>query len=40
MVIDLFKDFAIRGCTVIVSTHDAEMISASDTQHEVGKNTK
>lgn len=35
-VIDLFADFAARGSTVIVSTHDSEMISACDAKHEVG----
>lgn len=35
-VIDLFADFAKRGSTVIVSTHDSEMINACGAQHEVG----
>ncbi|MCU9593309.1 ATP-binding cassette domain-containing protein [Caldibacillus thermolactis] len=38
MVIDLFTEFASRGRTVIVSTHDQEMIEACDVLHEVGKN--
>lgn len=28
MVIELFVDFAASGCTVIVSTHDTELINA------------
>ncbi len=35
-VIDLFADFAASGRTVIVATHDSEMISACDARHEVG----
>lgn len=35
-VIDLFADFAAGGCTVIVSTHDSEMIDACDSRHEIG----
>lgn len=38
-VIDLFADFAARGRTVIVSTHDSEMINACDARHEVGSNS-
>lgn len=38
MVIDLFIDFAARGRTVIVSTHDSEMIKACNNQYEVGSN--
>lgn len=36
LVINLFKDFAARGCTVIVSTHDAEMIKACGARYKVG----
>lgn len=35
-VIDLLADFTAAGCTVIVSTHDAEMISACSSRHEIG----
>lgn len=35
-VIDLFADFAARGRTVIVATHDSEMINACGVRHEVG----
>ncbi|MGN1400420.1 MAG: ABC transporter ATP-binding protein [Bacillus sp. (in: firmicutes)] len=35
-VIDLFRDFAARGCTVIVSTHDPEMIKACGNRYRVG----
>ncbi|WP_350342968.1 ATP-binding cassette domain-containing protein [Proteinivorax tanatarense] len=35
-VIELFSDFAMRGSTVIVATHDSEMINACDVLHEVG----
>ncbi|WP_090870751.1 ABC transporter ATP-binding protein [Oceanobacillus limi] len=35
-VIDLFADFAKQGRTVIISTHDAEMIDACDRKHRVG----
>ncbi|WP_433271928.1 ABC transporter ATP-binding protein [Actinosynnema sp. CS-041913] len=35
-VIDLFADFAAGGCTVIVSTHDAEMIEACGSRYEIG----
>ncbi|MDD4401688.1 MAG: ATP-binding cassette domain-containing protein [Desulfitobacteriaceae bacterium] len=35
-VIDLFADFAKRGRTVIVATHDSEMINACGVRHEVG----
>ncbi|UTR16954.1 ATP-binding cassette domain-containing protein [Salipaludibacillus sp. LMS25] len=38
MVIDLFVEFAARGRTVIVSTHDSEMIKACSAQHKVGCN--
>ncbi|MCE7007966.1 ATP-binding cassette domain-containing protein [Kibdelosporangium philippinense] len=34
-VIDLFADFAASGCTVIVATHDPEMIDACGAQHGV-----
>lgn len=36
MVIDLFADFAARGCTVVVSTHDPELIAACEARHGVG----
>ncbi|MDA3130290.1 ABC transporter ATP-binding protein [Aliibacillus thermotolerans] len=36
MVIKLLTDFAVRGRTVIVSTHDSEMIDACDAIHQVG----
>jgi putative ABC transport system ATP-binding protein len=36
-VIELFATLAQRGCTVIVATHDAEMMSACDRQHQVGR---
>lgn len=36
MVIDLFRRFADQGCTVVVSTHDAEMIDACDVRHRIG----
>ncbi|MDA7028535.1 ATP-binding cassette domain-containing protein [Bacillus sp. CLL-7-23] len=39
MVIDLFADFAARGRTVIVSTHDSEMINACGAKHKVGSNS-
>lgn len=35
-IIDLFIAFAKHGRTVIVSTHDSEMINACDTRYEVG----
>jgi len=35
-VIDLFTEFAAKGCTVIVSTHDSEMIEACGARHEIG----
>ncbi|MGG4548378.1 ATP-binding cassette domain-containing protein [Rossellomorea marisflavi] len=38
MVIDLFAGFAAKGHTVVVSTHDAEMIAACQSYHKVGKN--
>lgn len=38
-VIDLFLKFAEGGSTVIVATHDAEMIHACDDKHEVGSST-
>lgn len=37
-VINLFLDFAARGRTVIVATHDSEMIDACGVRHEVGAN--
>ena len=37
-VINLFADFAARGRTVIVSTHDSELISACGARHKVGTN--
>lgn len=33
MVIDLFTEFARQGATVVVSTHDEEMIAACDNHH-------
>ncbi|MBB5960704.1 putative ABC transport system ATP-binding protein [Saccharothrix tamanrassetensis] len=38
-VIDLLTEFAANGCTVIVSTHDTEMINACDSRHEVAANS-
>lgn len=35
-VIDLFATLARRDCTVIVATHDAEMMDACDVTHVVG----
>lgn len=35
-VIELFADFAAHGRTVIVATHDSEMINACNVRHEVG----
>ncbi|PBB09692.1 ABC transporter ATP-binding protein [Kocuria sp. WRN011] len=35
LVVDLFADFARRGATVIVSTHDDEMIAACDHRHRM-----
>lgn len=35
-VIDLFSNFAKEGRTVIVSTHDSEMINACGAKYEVG----
>lgn len=35
-VIDLFTGFAASGCTVVVATHDAEMIEACGSRHEIG----
>ncbi|WP_172797056.1 ATP-binding cassette domain-containing protein [Devriesea agamarum] len=34
-VIDLFAEFAERGATVVVSTHDNEMITACAHRHEL-----
>ena len=36
MVIQLFKKYASRGRTVIVATHDEEMITSCDAVHRVG----
>ena len=36
-VIDLFAEFAASGATVIVSTHDFEMIDACGSRHEIGR---
>lgn len=36
MVIDLLTQFAANGRTVVVSTHDPEMIDACGSRHEVG----
>nr|MDH3152758.1 ATP-binding cassette domain-containing protein [Bacillus licheniformis] len=38
-VIDLFADFGARGRTVIVSTHDSEMINACGARHKVGSSS-
>ena len=38
-IIDLFADFATRGRTVIVATHDSEMINACEVRHEVGSSS-
>ncbi|KRG12568.1 phosphonate ABC transporter ATPase [Virgibacillus soli] len=38
-VIELLTDFAVRGRTVIVSTHDAEMIESCGILHQVGSKT-
>lgn len=35
-VIDLLARFTANGCTVVVSTHDSEMIDACDCRHEMG----
>lgn len=35
-VIELLADFAVRGRTVIVATHDSEMINACGARHGVG----
>ena len=35
-VVDLFTRFAADGCTVVVSTHDSEMIDACGARHEIG----
>ncbi len=35
-VIDLFTDFAAGGATVIIATHDDEMIAACGHRHDVG----
>ncbi|MFG1955878.1 ABC transporter ATP-binding protein [Micromonospora sp. NPDC048830] len=35
-VIALFAEFAAEGCTVIVSTHDSEMIEACGSRHQIG----
>lgn len=35
-VIDLFSEFAAGGATVIIATHDEEMIAACDRRHDVG----
>jgi len=37
MVIDLFRQRADEGCTVIVATHDPTFIAACDVQHHVGR---
>lgn len=39
LVVDLFADFARRGATVIVSTHDDEMIAACDHRHRMNAPT-
>lgn len=38
-VISLLTDFAARGRTVIVATHDSEMINACGVRHEVGSSS-
>ena len=38
-VIDMFATFAASGSTVIVSTHDTEMIQACDERYELGSNS-
>ncbi|USG67843.1 ATP-binding cassette domain-containing protein [Brevibacillus ruminantium] len=40
MVIELLADFAVRGRTVIVSTHDSEMIDACSAIHQVGSEAR
>lgn len=35
-VIDLFRERAAAGCTVILATHDDEMMAACSTRHTVG----
>ncbi|AFM00408.1 ABC-type antimicrobial peptide transport system, ATPase component [Desulfitobacterium dehalogenans ATCC 51507] len=40
MVIELLEDFAVRGRTVIVSTHDSEMIDACSAIHQVGSEAR
>lgn len=35
-VIELFTGLAAGGCTVIVSTHDAELVEACASRHQVG----
>lgn len=39
-VIELLTDFAVRGRTVIVSTHDSEMIGACSAMHQVGSKAR
>ncbi|WP_232699194.1 ABC transporter ATP-binding protein [Brevibacillus daliensis] len=39
MVIELLADFAVRARTVIVSTHDSEMIAACGAMHQIGSNS-
>ncbi|MDL0420429.1 ATP-binding cassette domain-containing protein [Caldibacillus thermoamylovorans] len=39
-VIELLTDFAVRGRTVIVSTHDSEMIGACSATHQVGSKAR
>lgn len=40
MVIELLKNFAVRGRTVIVSSHDSEMIDACSAIHQVGSEAR
>ncbi|MBS4199188.1 ATP-binding cassette domain-containing protein [Bacillus sp. FJAT-49732] len=40
MVIELLANFAVRGRTVIVSTHDSEMIDACGAIHQVGSEAR
>lgn len=39
-VIELLADFAARGRTVIVSTHDSEMIDACSAVHQIGSQVR
>ncbi|WP_086823752.1 ABC transporter ATP-binding protein [Allokutzneria sp. NRRL B-24872] len=37
LVVDLFADRAAAGCTVIIATHDEEMMAACDSLHTVSR---